>query len=94
MNNFGEEIVNFRWGEIEHIVLLKDISYDIIDNKKIRVLEKVSSGNFLQAHNKKVQNLSKIVSVETRTQVLELGPRDLEPLHHDPHCTFGAPSLM
>ena len=25
-------------------------------------------------------------SVQTRTQVLELGPRDLEPLHHDPHC--------
>ena len=23
---------------------------------------------------------------QTRTQVLELGPRDLEPLHHDPHC--------
>ena len=23
---------------------------------------------------------------KTRTQVLELGPRDLEPLPHDPHC--------
>ena len=30
----------------------------------------------------------------TRTQVLELGPRDLEPLHHDPHCILVASSLM
>ena len=27
---------------------------------------------------------------QTRTQVLELGPRDLEPLHHDPHCILVA----
>ena len=25
-------------------------------------------------------------TVKIRTQVLELGLRDLEPLHHDPHC--------
>ena len=31
---------------------------------------------------------------ETRTQVLELGPRDLEPLHYDPHCILVASLLM
>ena len=29
----------------------------------------------------------------TRTQVQELGPRDLEPLYHDPHCILVASSL-
>ena len=30
----------------------------------------------------------------TRTQVLELGPQDLEPLHHDPHCILVVSLLM
>ena len=35
-----------------------------------------------------------LFSSSTRSQVLELGMRDLELLHHDPHCIFIASSLM